>query len=138
MKQIFVLTLMILLTSFTVQTNDVEPEGIYKLVSKTKVENGETYGYFGEIQVEKFSADKIIITLEVNKGAPSYNSGSFMDTLIYKDNQAIYTYPESEETCEITFDFEEKGIHVKQETAEPYSSCGFGHNVFADGFYERK
>ncbi|WP_304344190.1 hypothetical protein [Chryseobacterium koreense] len=77
------------------------------------------------------------MTFEVNKGAPSYNSGSFVDTLIYKENKAIYTDVESDSTCRITFDFDKKGITVKEITADYNSGCGFGHAVVADGFYKR-
>lgn len=137
MKQILTLTIILLLTSFTVQTTYVEPTGTYQLVSKTEKSDGEIYGYFGQIQVKKLSNDKIVMTFEVNKGAPSYNSGSFVDTLIYKDNQAIYTDPEFDSTCKITFNFDKKGITVTEETADYNFGCGFGHAVVADGYYKQ-
>ncbi len=77
------------------------------------------------------------MTFEVNKGAPSYNSGSFVDTLIYKNNKAIYTASEFDTTCKITFDFDKNGVSVKEETSDYNSGCGFGHGVVADGFYKR-
>ena len=138
MKQvIIILTSIIVLTSFSTQTIYSDPTGTYKLVSKTEKKNGETYGYSGQIQVRKISSDKIVMTFEVNKGAPSYNSGSFVDTLIYKDNKAIYTDPQSDMSCKITFDFDNKGVTVKEETADFNFGCGFGHAVVADGFYKR-
>ena len=137
MKQILTMTLVILLTSFIVQTNYIEPTGTYQLDSKSEKRNGDIYGYSGQIQVKKLSSDKIAMTFEVNKGAPSYNSGSFVDTLIYKDNKAIYIDVESDSTCKITFDFGKKGVNVKEETADYNSGCGFGHAVVADGFYKR-
>ncbi|MFH1005743.1 MAG: hypothetical protein V1781_09690 [Bacteroidota bacterium] len=138
MKQvILILTSTILLTSFTVQTIYIDPTGTYQLDSKTKKKNGETYGYSGQIQVKKTGSDKIVMTFEVNKGAPSYNLGSFVDTISYKENKAIYTDPESDSTCKITFEFDKKGITVKEETADYNSGCGFGHAVVADGFYKR-
>lgn len=137
MKQILTMTLIILLTSFTVQTSYIEPTGTYQLDSKSEKRNGDIYGYSGQIQVKKLSSDKIVMTFEVNKGAPSYNSGSFVDTLIYKDNKAIYIDLESDSTCKITFDFDKKGVTVKEETADYNSGCGFGHAVVADGFFKR-
>lgn len=127
----------ICLTSFVVQTIYIDPTGTYQLALKTKKKNGETYGYSGKIQIKKIGSDKIIVTFETNKGAPSYNSGSFVDTLNYTENKAIYTDPESDSTCKITLEFDKKGITVKEETADYNSGCGFGHAVVADGFYKR-
>jgi hypothetical protein len=138
MKQILIiLTSIIVLTSFAAVTSYIDPTGTYQLDNKTKKKNGEIYGYSGQIQVKKIGFDKLVMTFEVNKGAPSYNSGSFVDTLDYKDNKAIYTDPESDSTCKITFYFEKKGVTVKEETADYNAGCGFGHAVVADGFYKR-
>ncbi len=138
MRQILLLIASIfILTGFTVQTKYLDPTGTYKLDSNTKIKNGETYGYSGQIQVKKISAEKIVMTFIVDKGAPSYNSGSFVDTLKYTDNRAIYTIPEADISCKITFDFNEKGIIVKEETADYNSGCGFGHAVVANGHYQK-
>jgi len=127
----------ILLTSFNNQNKFVEPTGIYKLNNIYKRNGDDFYGYIGEIKVEKINAEKIIMSFFVSKGAPSYNSGSFVDTLIYLDNRAIYRDPEYDSTCKITFDFDKKGITVKEETADYNFGCGFGHGVVADGFYKK-
>ena len=137
MKQlIFILTAIILLTNFTVPTIYIDPTGTYQMESKTKKKNGDIYGYSGHIQVKKINHERIVMTFEVNKGAPSYNSGSFVDTLIYKQNKAIFTDVESDSTCKITFNFDNKGITV-EETADYNLGCGFGHAVVADGFYKK-
>lgn len=122
---------------FSHQILYVDPTGTYELVSKTKKKNGEIYGYFGQIQVKKITAQKIVMTFEVNKGYPSYNSGSFVDTLAYVENKAIYTNPEFDQTCKLTFDFNKKGVNVKEETEDYNFGCGFGHAVVGDGFYKR-
>lgn len=127
----------IVLTSFNIQHNYIEPTGTYKLNNIYKRKDGDVYGYSGEIQVKKIDSEKIIISFGVNKGAPSYNSGSFVDTLLYKENRAIYTDPESDSTCKITFNFDKKGITVREETADYNFGCGFGHAVVADGFYKK-
>ncbi|MCO5234531.1 MAG: hypothetical protein M9888_12465 [Chitinophagales bacterium] len=116
----------------------IDPTGTYKLDNKTEEKNGEVYGYSGYIQVKKITKDKIVMTFEVNKGAPSYNSGSFVDTLTYKNNIALYTVPDDiDSTCKITFHFDKKGVTVLEETADYNSGCGFGHAVVANGFYKR-
>ena len=134
---ILILTSVTLLTSYSVQTFYIDPTGTYQLDSKTKKKNGDVYGYYGLIQVKKISLDKIVMTFEVNKGAPSYNSGSFVDTLSYKDNISIYSDIESDSTCKITFEFDKNGVTVKEETADYNSGCGFGHSVVANGFYKK-
>ncbi len=116
----------------------IDPTGTYELDNKSEEKNGEVYGYSGYIQVKKITNDKIVMTFEVNKGAPSYNSGSFVDTLTYKNNIALYTVPDDiDSTCKITFHFDKKGVTVVEETADYNSGCGFGHAVVANGFYKR-
>lgn len=119
------------------QKNHTEPTGIYKLNNVIEKKDGEIYGYFGQIQVKKLNSEQIVMKFEVNKGAPSYNSGSFFDTLIYKNNKAVYRDIEVDTTCKITFKFDRKGITVLEETANYNWGCGFGHGVVADGFYKK-
>jgi hypothetical protein len=107
------------------------------LDSQTTEKNGDIYGYFGKIQVKALSADQIIMTFMINKGAPSYNSGSFVDTLDYKNNLVIYTAPEMDSSCKITFEFNDRGVTVKEETEDFNFGCGFGHAVVADGYYKK-
>lgn len=136
-QTISLLLLIIVLTSFAVQTTYIDPTGTYQLESKRIKKKGEIYGYTGQIQVKKISDEKIVMTFKVNKGTPSYNSGSFIDTLSYIDNTSIYTDPDSDSTCLINFNFDKKGVKVKEETANYNSGCGFGHGVIANGFYKR-
>ena len=120
------------------QTGQINPTGTYKLDSKTEERDGEEYGYSGQIQVKAITNDKIVITLCVCKGAPSYNLGSILDTLKYNNNIVVYTTPDDiDATCKITFQFDKKGVTVVEETADYNSGCGFGHAVVADGFYKR-
>jgi hypothetical protein len=138
MRQIVLLIASIIIfTGFAVQTKYIDPTGTYKLDRNTEIKNGETYGYSGQIKVKKISLEKIAMTFEFNKGAPSYNSGSFVDTLIYIDNRAVYIIPEADTTCKITFVFDKKRVIVKEETADYNSGCGFGHAVVADGHYKK-
>jgi hypothetical protein len=141
MKQrLLILTSTILLAGFAYQKIYIDPTGTYKLESKTKKKGVDTYGYTGQIQVKKLTSERIVMTFEVNKGAPSYNSGSFVDTLTYNNNKAVYTVSGNGrylQTCKITFDFDKKGVLVKEETKDLNSGCGFGHAVVADGFYRK-
>lgn len=112
------------------------PTGTYNLISKKKVKNGETHGYSGEVHVELLDLAHIAVSFYVNKGAPSYNSGSFLDTLDYKSRVAIYK-TEKDTSCKITFLFSKKGVSV-DEVAENYNyGCSFGHAIVATGSIEK-
>ncbi|MEN9875522.1 MAG: hypothetical protein RLZZ529_519 [Bacteroidota bacterium] len=138
MKKIIILfSFLNILTSFNIQNSYVDPTGTYELNNIIKQKNGEIYGYFGQIQIKKLNPEKIIMTFEVNKGAPSYNSGSFVDTLVYKENKAVYRDTEVDTTCTIIFNFNKKGINVVEKTGNYNWGCGFGHGVVADGFYKK-
>lgn len=115
----------------------INPAGYYSLDSKTKVENGETYGYFGTIKVKLIDSSKIFVDFYVCKGAPSYNSGSFEDTLIYKNGIAVHTTTD-DASCVITFNFNSPdGVTVEEKTRDFNNGCGFGHAVVANGFYKK-
>jgi hypothetical protein len=115
----------------------INPTGSYKLNSKTTVKDGDTYGYFGNIDVKLLDSSRIAISFFVCKGAPSYNMGTFVDTLAYRNNVAIHTTPEDDTTCKIKFTITKKGITVEQYQADVNFGCGFGHAVFANGFYKK-
>src|SRR4030095_3135049 len=103
-----ILVFAVFITSFAILNTYIDPTVTYILESKTKKRGEDIYGYTGQIQVKKIAIDTIVMTFEVNKGAPSYNSGSFVDTLIYNNNAAIYTNAEFDTTCKITFSFNKK------------------------------
>jgi hypothetical protein len=118
-------------------TTFINPTGSYKLDSETEIKDGDTYGYFGEINVKLLKNSKIALTLFVCKGAPSYNSGTIWDTLNYRNNISIYKTPEDDSTCKIVLTFKKSGITIEQHQADLNFGCGFGHGVFADGFYKK-
>ena len=81
--------------------------------------------------------DEIGFELYCNHGAPAYNSGVGAGKILIVDNIAVYTpqwglFPEVE--CNIVFQFEENAIKVTQLGSD--FDCGFGHGVFASGYYE--
>lgn len=138
MKQtIYILTTWAFLTSLTFQESYIDPTGTYDLESETRKDEDDIYGYFGQIQVKRLTEKQIVMTFMVNKGAPSYNSGSFVDTLDYQIDRAIYVDPELDSSCKITFEFTDKGVNVIEETDNYNFGCGFGHAVVADGFFKK-
>jgi hypothetical protein len=117
----------------------VSPDGVYSYQGKTMKKNGETYGYFGTIKVVHLNSEKVIVNFYVCKGAPSYNSGSFIDTLSYINNEATFTgdTTDGQPPCRVVFHFSKKGISADMIAADPNFACGFGHAVDAQGFYKR-
>jgi len=129
--------LWICFVAMTHQNNYINPTGTYKLDSKTTKKGKDVYGYTGEIKVKMLTKNKIVMSFIVCKGAPSYNSGSFLDTLDYKDNRSIYTDLENDSSCMMTFKFTDKGVIVDEKTDDYNFGCGFGHAVVADGYFKK-
>jgi hypothetical protein len=117
-----------------------KPTGVYEYSGKTHTKNGDTYGYFGTIKVLQLDPNKVLVNFFVCKGAPSYNSGSFIDTLTYINNQAVYRGDTTmiELTCKLNFKFTSKGIYAELFSDYPNTACGFGHAVDAQGFYKKR
>ena len=136
-KSIFVFAILLASDVKVFGQKIIDPTGTYLYNGNTTKKGDDVYGYSGQIQVKALRSNKIVMTFEVNKGAPSYNSGSFVDTLNYHHNKAIYTASEDDSTCKITFYFDTKGITVKEETADFNVGCGFGHAVIADGRFRK-
>lgn len=115
----------------------INPTGYYSLDNKTKVDSGETYGYFGTIKVKLIDSSRIFVDFYVCKGAPSYNSGTFEDTLTYSTGIAVHSTID-DPTCVITFNFNTPdGVKVEEKAKDFNSGCGFGHAIVATGFYKK-
>jgi hypothetical protein len=130
--------LFVVLTSDVSGQSGLNPTGTYEYKGPTRRIDGQTFGpYYGHIQVKKLGERKIVMTFFICKGEPSYNSGSFVDTILLVNNIAIYTDPEMDSTCRITFSFDKRGVKVKEETADFNMGCGFGHSVVAHGYFKK-
>jgi hypothetical protein len=113
------------------------PTGTYKLNHKTYTKDGDTFGYFGSIRVKLINTRTIAVSLFVCAGAPSYNQGAFVDTLIYSNHRALYHHADGDTSCRITLYFTAKGVSVKQIQADLNCGCDFGHAVLADWYYKK-
>ena len=127
-----IITTSVLITTLHVATGQAfyNPTGTYSYQGKTTEKDGEIYGYFGTIQVKTLTNTKIVMTFYICRGAPGYNSGSFVDTLDYKNNQVIHTYKD----CVTAFSFSKTGIIVKEISNR---SC-WGAGVVAHGHFKKK
>ena len=85
-------------------------------------------GYLRTIQVK----DKLQFQLEVQRGAPSYNSGFIEGEFALQGAQGVFR-PEALPDCEIAFDFRKSMVVLS--TAAGKNECGFGYGVSADGSY---
>ena len=113
------------------------PTGTYKFEGKTKIRDGETFGYFGEIKVKLIDTSRLAMSFYICKGAPSYNSGSFVDTLDYKQNIAVYKdHDHLQSACTVSFTFSKKKIEIKESANYEYGTC-WGHGVAAFGSFKK-
>lgn len=122
----------VILTSFSKKSEYLDPTGTYHY-EKTKTKDGEVYGYIGAIKIKKYSENQVVMSFVYSKGAPSYNLGSFIDTLIYKANKVIY---QPRKSCQIEFSFFKNGVNVIID--EKKSDCDFGMGIVAKGFFKKK
>lgn len=111
-------------------------EGYYDLVSKTQKKNGEVYGYTGSLQIKRIANNKHVIVVYACKGAPSYNSGVLIDTVVYK-NDTIVCRCICDSTCLISISFKGNKAFVEHNAGDYNFSCGFGHGVVATGTYKK-
>ncbi len=134
MTRLFIITICLLITGCCLAQafgqSTFNPTGTYVFQGKTTKKDGEIYGYTGSIQVKKINDTKIVMTFYICKGAPSYNSGSFVDTLTFANNVAVHT----DEDCVTTFSFTKKGIDVQETKSGP---C-WGHGVYAHGYFKKE
>jgi hypothetical protein len=115
----------------------INPTGRYELESDTERIGEDRYGYSGEIRVKLLEGNRIAVGFYIDKGAPSYNSGSFLDTLAYDDSIAVYRPLEDDSTCALSLLFSKKGVLSTEQTADYNSGCGFGYAVVANGFFKK-
>lgn len=137
MRRLYLLIILFSFASAKAQT--INPSGVYTFSGKTYKKKGHTYGYFGTVKVLLINSNRILMNFYVCKGAPSYNSGSFIDTLEYKDNTAVYRGDTSlvETTCRLVFKFSSKGFDSELSSDYPNMACGFGHAVDVFGFFKK-
>jgi hypothetical protein len=90
----------------------------------------------GTVYIYPETDSTFLFYLYVNKGAPSYNSGSLDGRAMIKDNNGIYSakFEYAENACTLYFEFKDNTVTVQEDD----SDCGFGHNVYADGTFLQK
>ncbi|MBL7764830.1 MAG: hypothetical protein JNJ58_01960 [Chitinophagaceae bacterium] len=141
MKQIIII-LLILSQSFvlTAQTNY---SGIYGFQDEVydpgfDIKPGkEDGGRFGELILIQAKDDLYKFWLETNRGWPSYNMGYASGFVRIVNGRGLYIVKEymDEDTCKIFFRCSKDRVEIDN---TGINACGFGANVTAEGYYDRK
>jgi hypothetical protein len=110
--------------------------GTYTLNDKTEAEAAKSGGPYGKLVVSAASNNKCLFHLRYSTGAPANHLGLIKDSLTVYGSKTYYR-PADDPACRVIFEFSEEGVQVKQESAGTTFACGFGKNVYVDGFYKR-
>jgi hypothetical protein len=90
----------------------------------------------GYLKIYPISSTILLFHLELNRGAPSYNSGVAMGKIILNGNNGFYIEKDEFMNCEIHFIFGPDYVQISQKENE--YGCLFGANVIIDGLYKLK
>jgi hypothetical protein len=111
-----------------------DPTGTYIL--KGTIKKNRIIGHSGEIRVKLLQEGKIALCFFINAGYPGYESGSFLDTLSYNDDRAVYK-PTLDPGCSILFCFNNHDVEIVQLYSDPDSKCGFGMGVMISAVFQK-
>ncbi|SRR5258708_2937247 len=134
MKIFFFLSLLLpgLLPSDNNQTF-IDPTGTYIL--KGEVRDNKVTSHSGEIRVKLLGHELLTLCFFIDKGYPGYESGSFLDTLSYEDNAAVYSSRDS--SCMLRFAFKQGGVEMIHIFAQNSNDCGFAPGVLTGAFFRK-
>ncbi len=115
---------------------------IGQTVTKT-LKYGGTYSYgsnvekgrIGTIYIYPETDSTILFYIDLNRGAPSYNTGYLYGRVIIKnDNGTFYTKIDpAENGCKLIFKFSRSKLTIQSIEV----NCGFGGLVYADGEFKK-
>ncbi len=100
----------------------------------TTPENGRT----GVIYVYPNSDSTLLFYLELNRGAPSYNSGAIVGQMnIESLGKANFTMIKENENinCSMNFRFTNDSLYIR--TNDQADDCGYGHAIYSKGDFKR-
>jgi len=118
------------------------PTGSYYLQGEIEWEGEDSYDRHGEIRVNQLKWDEVLVDFQYISGQYSHNLGIFNSKLYYSNDIAVYQSDRYGQfvdlKCCVILQFNGKGIIVTHITTDPTGGCGFGNNVFVEGFYIKK
>lgn len=116
------------------QPEFIDPTGTYVLMGTIK--KNRITGHSGEIRVQLLDSHRIAVCFYINKGYPGYESGSFMDTLIYHENSTHYICVR-DTTCTILFYFRRNKVEMVPTYGNPDLGGGFAKGVLTSAIFEK-
>jgi hypothetical protein len=137
MRSLFIISAMLasrLLQPVEPLSKFINPTGTYTLMGTVK--KNQVISHSGEIRVELLDSSRVAICFYMNRGYPGYQSGSFIDTLLYDDNEAKYT-PQTDTNCSIILKFTPKAVEIMALYSDPQCSCGFADGVITAAVFEK-
>lgn len=137
MRSLFILSTFLFSHSFspcTPPSNFFDPTGTYIL--RGDVTRNKVTSHSGEIRVKLIDSDRIAICFYINKGYPGYESGSFIDTIVYENGNARY-YPGKDSSCVILFYFHQRKVEIQECYTQPNICCGFAHGVLTSAVFKK-
>lgn len=111
---------------------DVEYAGTYTY--GTTPDSGRT----GVIYVYPNSDTTLLFYLELNRGAPSYNSGAIVGQMnIYRPGEADFSMIKENDliNCSMNLWFTNDSLFIR--TNDKADDCGYGHAVYSRGDFKR-
>ncbi len=100
----------------------------------TTPDNGRT----GVIYIYPNSDSTLLFYLELNRGAPSYNSGAIVGQMnIYSLGEADFTMIKENDfiNCSMNFWFNNDSLFIR--TNDQADDCGYGHAVYSHGDFKK-
>lgn len=137
MKSLFFLFLLLIRDPESKQSapdDFIDPTGTYLL--KGNLKKNIILDHHGEIRVKLLNPKKIAISFYLNKGYPGYESGTFIDTLNYADNQVKYV-PPADRSCALYIKFSRRNAGIIETYLNPHSACGFPEGVLIPAQFEK-
>lgn len=116
------------------QPTFINPTGTYVLIGTVK--KNRITGHSGEIRVQLLDSHRIALCFYINKGYPGYESGSFMDTLTYNENNTQYTFAK-DSACTLLFYFNPNKVEIVPTYSDPHSGGGFAKDVLISAVFEK-
>jgi hypothetical protein len=113
----------------------IDPTGTYVLKGETK--KNHIISHSGEIRIKLLDEHTVAMSFFVCKGYPNYETGSFIDTLRYENNRALYR-PAGDGGCAIAFWFDELAASTEQYFTDPTSGCGFAKGVMISASFGKR
>jgi hypothetical protein len=111
----------------------INPTGTYIL--KGEVRDNKVVSHSGEIRVKLLQPELLTICFFIDKGYPGYESGSFLDTLRYEENAAVYATHDS--GCMLRFYFKPNGVELIHIFSQNGGDCGFAPGVLTGAFFRK-